>query len=209
MWGAIIAAAASLISQGIGMAQSAKAKKEADAKREALQQENENWFNRRYNEDPLQRSSAQRVLTRMTEDMRKRNKAAAGRAAVMGGTEESVAAEKARSTEAMAEAASRIAAQGDAEKDRIEEQYRAAKSGLAQQQIAANLQQAQNVAQATAAAGQAIGKAGLAADGYLDKGGSSMTTEEAKALGGEAEKLKLEADKRSLKNFGTTNGRNY
>lgn len=177
MWGAIIGAAASLISQGVGMAQSAKAKAEADAKRAELQQENENWLNRRYNEDPLQRTSAQRVLTRMTDELRKRNKATAGRAAVMGGTEESVAAEKARSTEAMAETMSRIAAQGDAQKDAIEQQYRQTKTGLTQQQIAADLQRGQQVAQSTAAAGQAIGKAGLAAGEYFDKGAGSATPE--------------------------------
>ena len=209
MWGAIIGAAASLISQGIGMAQSAKAKEEADKQRAALQQENENWFNRRYNEDPLQRASAQRVLTRMTEEMRKRNKAAAGRAAVMGGTEESVAAEKARSTEAMAEAASRIAAQGDAEKDRIEEQYRATKTGLTQQQIAADLQRGQEIAQATEAAGQAIGKAGMAADGYFDKGagtGASTTTPEIEDAMKKARGAKITMP--TSKGFGTT-GRNY
>lgn len=170
MWGAIIGAAASLAAQGLGMAQSAEANREANEKLEAQQRENEAWYKRRYNEDPLQRLSSQRVLTQMSDMLRSSNKAAAGRNAVMGGTEEAVAAEKARNSQALAEAASRIAAQADAEKDAIEQQYRATKAGLTQQQIGVERQRAENIAAATAAAGQAIGKAGAAASGALDNG---------------------------------------
>ena len=106
MWGAIIGAAINAASSLYGGYKSSQAAEEANKKVAAMQAENQNWYDRRYNEDPLQRSSAQRVLTRTQEMLRDRNKAAAGRAAVMGGTEESVAAEKARNNEALAEAAS-------------------------------------------------------------------------------------------------------
>lgn len=89
----------------------------------SLQQENENWFNRRYNEDATQRADAQRLLRMTEEELRRRNKAAEGRRAMMGGTEESVAAEKERNNRAYADVVSQIAAQGEARKDRIEQQY--------------------------------------------------------------------------------------
>ena len=160
MWGPIIGAAISAASSIYGGIKSKEAAEDATRKVEQMQRENQNWYDRRYNEDPLQRASAQRVLTRTQEMLRDRNKAAAGRAAVMGGTEESVAAEKARGNEALAEAASRIAAQGDAQKDAIEQQYRATKTGLTQQQIGIEQQRANNIAQAAAGVGKAASALG-------------------------------------------------
>ena len=60
----------------------------------------------------------------MTEDsIRNRNRAAAGTQAVMGGTEESVAAAKAANNRALADAAAQIAVAGEQRKDAIEQQY--------------------------------------------------------------------------------------
>lgn len=171
MWGAIIGAAISAASSIYGGIKSSQAAQEANDKVEAMKRENKAWYDRRYNEDPLQRTSAQRVLTKTQEMLRQRNKAAAGRQAVMGGTEESVAAEKARNNEALAEAASRIAAQGDAQKDAIEQQYRQTDMGMTQQQIGVERQRAQNIAQATAGVGQAAGGLASGIDGYLSEDG--------------------------------------
>lgn len=88
------------------------------------ERENQNWFDRRYNEDSTQRADAQAVLTRLTEMIRNRNKAAEGSAAVMGGTDESVAAAKEAGNRAIADTMSNIAASGDRRKDIIEGQYR-------------------------------------------------------------------------------------
>lgn len=164
MWGTILGAAIGAGSAIYGGIKSKQAAEEANRKVEEMQRENQNWYDRRYNEDPLQRASAQRVLTRTAEMLRDRNKAAAGRAAVMGGTEESVAAEKARNNEALAEAASRIAAQGDAQKDAIEQQYRATKTGLTQQQIGIEQKRANNIAQAAAGVGKAASALGAVED---------------------------------------------
>lgn len=92
--------------------------------------ENQSWYNRRYNEDPTQRVDAQRLLSKLEETLMKRNKAAEGRQAVMGGTAESVAAEKEASSKAMADATSQIAAASEARKDAIEQQYLRRKDGL-------------------------------------------------------------------------------
>lgn len=86
--------------------------------------ENQNWYDRRYNEDATQRADAQAILTHTAEMIRQRNRAAAGTAAVMGGSEESVAATKEANAKALSDATSQIAVAGAQRKDQIEGQYR-------------------------------------------------------------------------------------
>lgn len=90
---------------------------------EAQRKKNQDWYDRRYNEDATQRADAQRILTQTEESIKQRNRQAAGAAAVMGGTDESVAAAKAANNEALADATSQIAANADARKDNIEATY--------------------------------------------------------------------------------------
>lgn len=91
---------------------------------EAQRKSNQDWFDRRYNEDATQRADAQRILSLTEESIKNRNRQAAGAQAVMGGTDESVAASKAANNQALAEATSQIAANSDARKDQIEQTYR-------------------------------------------------------------------------------------
>lgn len=95
--------------------------------------DNQAWYDRRYNEDATQRADAQRMLTLTAERMKRANRAAAGTAAVMGGSAESVAAAKAASNQALADTASQIAAAGAARKDNIENQYIERKNTLQNQ----------------------------------------------------------------------------
>lgn len=90
---------------------------------ERASRDNEDWFNRRYNEDATQRADAVRMLEMTDERIRTRNRQAAGSAAVTGGTEEGVAATKAANAAERADVASRIAADGEARRDAIEGQY--------------------------------------------------------------------------------------
>lgn len=110
-----------------------KAMKRAKKMVEEQKKENQDWYDRRYNEDSTQRADAQRILTQTNEAIRQRNQAAAGSAAVMGGTEESVAATKAANAQAIADATSQIAVNGERRKDQIESQYLQTKSDLNQQ----------------------------------------------------------------------------
>ena len=87
------------------------------------QKANQDWYDRRYNEDATQRADAQAMLTQTAEAIKERNRQAAGSAAVMGGTEESVAATKAANAKAMADATSSIVRAGEQRKDNIEQQY--------------------------------------------------------------------------------------
>lgn len=125
-----------------------KAMKKAKQNLDNRIKENEDWYNRRYNGDATQRADAQRVLTAMNERIRERNQAAAGAQAVMGGSEESVAATKAANNEAMAEATSQIAANGERRKDSVEAQYLSAKQGLEDERNNMEIAKAQNTAQA-------------------------------------------------------------
>lgn len=100
-----------------------KAMKKVKKNIEAQRKKNQDWYDRRYNEDATQRADAQRILTQTEESIKQRNRQAAGAAAVMGGTDESVAAAKAANNEALADATAQIAANADARKDNIEATY--------------------------------------------------------------------------------------
>lgn len=96
-----------------------RVKKNLQAQKEA----NQNWYDRRYNEDATQRADAQRILTQTEESIRNRNRQAAGAQAVMGGTDESTAAAKAANAQALADATSQIAVNAENRKDQIEQTY--------------------------------------------------------------------------------------
>lgn len=86
--------------------------------------ENQNWYDRRYNEDATQRADAQAILTQTADMIKRRNQQSAGTQAVMGGTEESAAAAKEANAKALSDATSQIAVAGAHRKDQIEGQYR-------------------------------------------------------------------------------------
>lgn len=117
--GSAIGAAGAIFGGISASAAAKKAKKNVEAQR----QKNQDWYDRRYNEDATQRADAQRILTQTEESIKQRNRQAAGSAAVMGGTDESVAAAKAANNQALADATSQIAAAADARKDNIEATY--------------------------------------------------------------------------------------
>lgn len=106
-----------------GGLKASQAMKQVRKNLEKQQRENQDWYDRRYNEDATQRADAQRMLTMTMDAIRDRNRAAAGTQAVMGGTEESVAATKAANANALADTAAQIAVAGANRKDNIESQY--------------------------------------------------------------------------------------
>lgn len=127
--------------------------------------DNQNWYDRRYNEDATQRADAQAILTKTEESIKNRNKAAAGTQAVMGGTDDSTASAKAANNKALADATNSIAVNGDQRKDNIEQKYINKKSDINSQLNDLQYQKAQNITQATqgvadAASGLDFGKVG-------------------------------------------------
>ena len=129
-----------------------RVKKNLQAQKEA----NQNWYDRRYNEDATQRADAQRILTLTEESIRNRNRQAAGAQAVMGGTDESTAAAKAANAQALADATSQIAAGAENRKDQIEQTYQQRDSQI--NEALNNLEI--NKAQALSQAVQGVAKAG-------------------------------------------------
>nr|UWI14586.1 MAG: hypothetical protein [Bacteriophage sp.] len=127
--GSAIGAAGSIF----GGISASKAMKRAKKNVEAQRKKNQDWYDSRYNEDATQRADAQRILTQTEESIKQRNKQAAGSAAVMGGTDESVAAAKAANNQALADATSQIAANAEVRKDNIEATYMANDNAFVEQ----------------------------------------------------------------------------
>lgn len=121
--GGIIGGAAGIAGSIFGGIRASKAMKKVKNSLNEQKRRNQDWYDQRYNEDATQRADAQAILTKTEEAIKSRNRAAAGTAAVMGGTEESVAATKAANAQAQAEATSNIAVNAERRKDAIEQQY--------------------------------------------------------------------------------------
>lgn len=113
------------------------------------------------NEDPTRRASAQRMLTLTEKSIRERSRRAAGAAAVMGGNDEAVAAEKAAGTQAIADAYSQVAAASDARKEREDQRYMATADAIVDERNRLAAQKAAATQQAVgglqSAAGNIIG----------------------------------------------------
>lgn len=130
MLGSIISAAGGAVGSLFGGLSKNKMLRQQLKMLNEKKQENQDWFDRRYNEDATQLADAQRLLTMTEESIKRRNRAAAGTAAVMGGTDESIAAEKAAGNQALSDTVSQINAAAEQRKDQIERQYNANKDNL-------------------------------------------------------------------------------
>ena len=153
MIGSIIGGALKAGGAIFGGISASKAMKKAKKHVEAQRKKNQDWYDQRYNEDATQRADAQRILTQTEESIKQRNRAAAGSAAVMGGTDESVAAAKAANNQALADATAQIAANADARKDSIEATYLANDNALTEQLNNLELKKAQAIKEAAMAVG--------------------------------------------------------
>lgn len=151
--GGVLGAAGSIF----GGVKASKAMKRMKRNLEEQKRENQAWFDRRYNENATQRADAQQAISLMREEMKKRSQAAAGAQAVMGGTEESVAAAKAANNQALADATAQIAANGERRKDAIEQQYQQRDAQLDDALNNLEVGKAQAIGQAVQGVAQAAG----------------------------------------------------
>lgn len=166
MLGALIGAGLGLASSIAGGVANRKARRKQEQMIAQQQKENQAWYDRTYNADPTKRADTVRLLTQMQEQIKNRNKAAKGRQAVMGGTEDSTTAVKEANNKTLADTTSQIVAANDARKDSIEQQYRERKNQLQNQQMGLEAEKAADTANAVA------GVAGTAANiaASLDSG---------------------------------------
>lgn len=153
----LIGSALGAVGSIFGGISASKAMKKAKKNVQNQLKENQDWYDRRYNEDATQRADAQRVLSLTEESIKNRNKAAAGTQAVMGGTEESTAAAKAANNQALADATAQIAVSGEQRKDAIEQQYMENKQDLNNQLNQIEMGKAQAIAGAVQGVTSAVG----------------------------------------------------
>lgn len=158
MIGSLIGAGMGAVGSIFGGIAASEAMKKVKRNIEDQRQRNENWYTRRINEDGTQRADAQRILSKTEDMIRNRNRQAAGTQAVMGGTEESVAATKEANNQALAEAASQIAVASEARKDQIESVYQQRDGQFAEQLNDMERQKAGNLAQAAKGMADAASK---------------------------------------------------
>lgn len=135
MIGALIGAGLGLASSIAGGIANRKARRKQEQMLAQQQRENQAWYDRRYNEDPTKRADTVRLLTQMQEQIKNRNRAAKGRQAVMGGTEDSTTAVKEANNRTLADTTSQIVAANEARKDAIEQQYQKNKRSIQGQQM--------------------------------------------------------------------------
>lgn len=164
----------SLIGAGLGVASSIfggisarKARRKQERMLAQQEKENQAWYDRKYNEDPTKRADTVRLLTQMQEQIKNRNKAAKGRQAVMGGTEDSTTAVKEANNKTLADTTSQIVAANESRKDAIEGQYQARKDAIQNKRMGLEAEKAAGTA--SVAAGVAGTAANIAAtiDGGL------------------------------------------
>lgn len=146
-----------------------KAQKKKEAQLKAQEARQKAYYERMMGEDSTQLADAQRRLTMTQDEVRRNNKRAEAMQAVMGGTDETVAAEKERGGKMVADTMSAIAANGQARKDRAAEQYMQAQAGIDQQRMALADEKAANISSAVQGA---LGAAGNIAGAF--SGGGSM-----------------------------------
>lgn len=154
--GSIVGGALGAAGSIFGGISASKAMRRVKKNLQAQKQANQNWYDRRYNEDATQRADAQRILTQTEESIRNRNRQAAGAQAVMGGTDESTAAAKAANAQALADATSQIAVNAENRKDQIEQTYQQRDSQINEALNNLEINKAQAISQAV----QGVAKAG-------------------------------------------------
>ena len=169
MIGTLIGAGLGLASSIAGGIANRKARKKQEQMLAQQQRDNQAWYDRKYNEDPTKRADTVRLLTQMQEQIKNRNKAAKGRQAVMGGTEDSTTAVKEANNKTLADTTSQIVAANEARKDAIEGQYQARKDAIQNKRMGLEAEKAAGTA--SVAAGVAGTAANIAAtiDGGLGK----------------------------------------
>ena len=149
MIGTAIGAGLSAFGSIFGGIKRARAAKKAKRMLERQKAENKSWFDRAYNNDPTARASTQQALTNAREMLAQRSRQEAGRNAVTGASNESVAAQQQQANKAVADAVGQVAASADAQKEAANNSYREMQANTTQQLAAQEQQRANNIAQAT------------------------------------------------------------
>lgn len=154
---AAIGAATALGSAIYGAIKSRNANNKSNQLINTLKSDNQKWYDNQMAQDYTQRSDTQAILKKQKELLDAHYNKARATNVVAGGTDESLAMQKAQANDTLADTMTNIASQASAHKDAVEQQYINQKNALTQQQAGVYSGQAQSIAQA---AGQGV-SAGL------------------------------------------------
>lgn len=145
--GSLVGAGLGLVSSIAGGISNRKRAKRQQRMLDQQEKENQAWYDRKYNEDPTKRADTVRLFTQMQEQIANRNKAAKGRQAVMGGTDDSTTSVKEANNKTIADSTSQVVSANESRKDNIEQQYRQTKQNIQNQRMGLEQQKAENTAQ--------------------------------------------------------------
>ena len=173
----ILAAAGGLASTLIGGAASAAAERAAAARQRAEEAKENAYYNRRYNEDFIDKAAGQNLVRRAKDIYDRQIRHAQGAAAVGGGTDAAVQMAKDSANKAVGDTIADISAQDTARKESADAQHRAAESRFAQMDMQRESQRGQNIAQVASGLSNAVFQAaGSLAGSTSLKGGSNQST---------------------------------
>ena len=181
MVGQIIGAAAQVGSSIYGAIKSSQAAKRAEQLISNQRDDNRKWYEEKMAEDYTRRADVQNLLRKQKELFNDQYKNARATNVVAGGTDESLALQKAAANEAVGETMADVAAQATDYKEAVEQQYREKDEALNQQQIAVEQNKAQQIANAAGQMGAAVGG--------LMTGGAEAPATEAPIMSERAEPL--------------------
>ena len=162
---------ASAIGAGVSVASSlfgglfaSSAAKEAEKKQRAMEAREQNWYNRRYNEDYTDTAAGQNLVRRAEDIFRKGVKQTAGAAKVAGGTDASVAMAKEALNKGVGDTIANVAANDTARKAQVDNIHMQNEQKFAQQRQQEQLTKANEITKAAQGASNAMMSIGSAVD---------------------------------------------
>lgn len=132
----------------IGSLASAHAARKAQKALNEMEKKNEQWYERRYNEDATQRADVQRILTAASDALMRNGRAATAQAAITGGSQEAAATQKAANSNAFANIMAEAASKAEDRKDYIEDEYLSRKDNIQNKIIRNKEKKAENISKA-------------------------------------------------------------
>lgn len=170
--GGIIGGIGSAVSGIVSGNATRKAAKRNERILNKAQERSQNWYDKEYNADFLQRSDAQSAVNQARKILDERYRNAQGAAAVAGATDESVALQKQAANQTLADITGSIAERADQYKEQVRANYENQQNAIDQARMGVNNQKAQATAQAAGGLAQAAQSLGGVVSDDILKGAS-------------------------------------
>ena len=139
-----------------GAVKAGKERKKQEGVLDTQERDNQDIFNKNYYADYLNRKDVGNALATVRDNLRMSNSTAQNGAAVLGSTQESIAAEKANNAKSMTDAISGLSAAGEQYKDSILNNYTAQKNNLANLRMGLYDKRAESAENVASSATQAL-----------------------------------------------------